>query len=181
MHHFKHFASLLIDNNLNIKEMKSSNSCRDTTNQQSNSTGSCCDSATTTATNNDSACDCGADVANEAEIRTENLNIKMDGKDIVVIPEDKNLVDVARRNKISLPAPCYLNGRKTGCCNGCVVDIESEEKFACGLAPKEGMNVIVNTPKLKALRKVRLKEYQKGLKSGNPTPCSVEEKSGGCS
>jgi len=161
------------------EQANTSNSCCDSSSQE-NSANSCCEPSQNETNNSGSACDCGTDAANEVEIRTENLNIKMDGKDIVVIPEDKNLVDVARRNKISLPAPCYINGRKTGCCNGCVVDIKGEEKFACGLAPKEGMDVIVNTPELKALRKVRLKEYQKGLKSGNPTPCSVEENSGGC-
>lgn len=154
--------------------MSNSNSCCDSTSENSSTSNPCCDTATTSNNDNSSACDCSSDINNsESELRTENLNIKMDGRKITVIPEDKNLVDVARRNKISLPAPCYINGRKTGCCNGCVVKIEGEEKFACGLAPKEGMDITVNTPELRALRKERLKEYQKGLKSGNPTPCSV--------
>jgi len=123
-----------------------------------NTSNSCCGTTTIANTNSSSACDCNSGVNNsDMELRTENLNIKMDGREIIVIPEDKNLVDVARRNKISLPAPCYINGRKTGCCNGCVVEIEGEEKFACGLAPKEGMDVIIDTPKLRELRKKRLK------------------------
>jgi len=157
--------------------MKSSNTCCDSSaSEQTKNANSCCDTSTTQdPSGNTSCCDTG-DELSIVELRIKNINITMDGRELIVTPEEANLVDVARKNKISLPAPCYINERKTGCCNGCVVDIEGEQKFACSSAPKEGMNVIVNTPELRALRKERLKEYQKGIKSGKLTPCSVEIK-----
>jgi len=36
------------------------------------------------------------------------LDVKVDGRSIHIIPEDKNIVDLASRAKIGIPAPCYL-------------------------------------------------------------------------
>ena len=77
------------------------------------------------------------------------------------MPCDMNIVDIAARAKIGIPAPCYHDGRGDGCCQGCVVEIAGEESFACFTFPKNGMDVIVNRADLKSLRKERIRAYQK--------------------
>ncbi|MCF7859097.1 MAG: 2Fe-2S iron-sulfur cluster binding domain-containing protein [Candidatus Cloacimonetes bacterium] len=47
----------------------------------------------------------------------------IDRKKVSIISTDKNIVDVAKRNKIALPAPCYLSNRVNGCCKVCIVVI----------------------------------------------------------
>ena len=99
------------------------------------------------------------------------MSVTIDGKVIEVTPVDKNIVDVASRAKIGIPAPCYRTQRKNGCCSACVVEIDGEQKFACSTVPENGMNIVVNRADLKAIRKQRLLEYKEGIKSGNPCEC----------
>lgn len=101
------------------------------------------------------------------------MNVTIDGREVEVIPTDKNIVDVANRAKIGIPAACYRAQRKKGCCHGCVVEIDGEQKYACATVPEKGMNIVVNREDLKAIRKKNLLEYNEGIKSGNPCKCSV--------
>lgn len=104
------------------------------------------------------------------KIRMKTLSI--DGKQLSVKLSHKTIVDVARDNGIGIPAPCYLQGRVNGCCNGCVVEIDGEEKYACTVRPREGMEIKVNTPELKRLRKERLLTYKKAIESGEKLECN---------
>jgi len=122
------------------------------------STTSCCDESGT-----------GQDT-NTTPMR---MNVTIDGQVIEVTPSDKNIVDVASRAKIAIPAACYRAKRSKGCCHGCVVDIDGEQKFACSTVPKNGMNIVVDRTDLKAIRKQNLLEYKEGIKSGNLCECSV--------
>ena len=108
-----------------------------------------------------------------------HMSVTIDGKVIEVTPIDKNIVDVASRAEIGIPAPCYRTQRKNGCCSACVVEIDGEQKFACSTVPENGMNIVVNRADLKAIRKQRLLEYKEGIKSGNPCECSLSG-SGDC-
>lgn len=99
-------------------------------------------------------------------------NMTIDGKKVPILLHQKTIVDVARANGIGIPAPCYLQGRKHGCCNGCVVEINGEQAYACTLKPREGMHVTVNTPSLIALRRERLSLYRQALASGEKLPCN---------
>ena len=80
-----------------------------------------------------------------------------------------NIVDVAARAKIGIPAPCYHDGRGDGCCQGCVVEIGGEETFACSTFPKNGMNIITNSVALKTLRKERILAYTESNKKRDTT------------
>jgi NADH dehydrogenase/NADH:ubiquinone oxidoreductase subunit G len=99
------------------------------------------------------------------------MNITIDGRILEISPTDKNIVDVADRAKIRIPAACYRAQQSKGCCHGCVVDIDGEQKFACATVPEDGMEVMVDRADLKEIRKKRLMEYQEGIKSGNPCEC----------
>jgi len=143
-----------------------------------NQTDSCgCDCSSDGCSDNS---DQGADKFNETqndqhgEIRQIILTI--DGKSIEVNPMDKNIVDVASRYKIGIPAPCYLAKRKNGCCNACVIEIDGQQKFACSTSPKDGMNITVNREDLKALRKDRIQQYMEAIRTGNTQPCCAPGK-----
>lgn len=108
------------------------------------------------------------------------MNITIDGISVKITAEDRNIVDVASRAGIAIPAPCYRSGRKQGCCKGCVVEIDGEQKFACCTKPEDGMNVIVKRDDLKALNKMNLIVYQEAVKSGKPLECDCDCSEGDC-
>lgn len=126
-------------------------------------------------------CDCSTDGCCDDTNKSEEkeagpISLTLDGKSIDVHPEDNNIVDVAARAKIAIPAPCYLAKRKYGCCNACVIEVDGKQKFACSTSPKNGMNITVNREDLKALRKERLLKYKEGIRTGNLVPCSSSGK-----
>jgi predicted molibdopterin-dependent oxidoreductase YjgC len=108
------------------------------------------------------------------------VSITIDGQVIEIAIADKNLVDVADRAKIALPAACYRAKQSKGCCHACVVEIDGEQKFACSTVPESGMAVVVDRADLKALRKERLMEYREGIRSGNPCKCECSDSSDCC-
>ena len=128
------------------------------------STTSCCEGSTTSCCNEPNS-----------DINKIALpgKVTIDGQEIDIKPGDKNIVDVATRARIGIPAACYRAMRKKGCCHGCVVEINGEQKFACATVPVNGMNIIVNREDLKAIRKKNLVVYNDGIKSGNFCKCSV--------
>lgn len=124
---------------------------------------------------------CGCSSTNSAEDKTISSQVEkdslpyeitIDGKIVEVLPEDKNLIEVADRAKIAIPAPCYRAERKKGCCNACVVEVNGEQQFACNTSPNKGMGIQVNRDDLKEIRKERLLKYQQGIKNGTPCGCS---------
>jgi len=108
------------------------------------------------------------------------MSVTIDGQRVEVAPSDKNIVDIATRAKIGIPAACYRAQRKKGCCHGCVVEIDGEQKFACVTAPRNGMNIVLDRADLKAIRQHNLKKYKEGIKSGNLCKCSVSCSSDCC-
>ena len=99
------------------------------------------------------------------------MRLTIDGKMIEVNPADKNIVDIADREKIAIPAPCYRSNRSKGCCNACVIEINGENKFACTTKPLEGMNIIVDRDDLKQLRIERIKIYAENVKNNIKGVC----------
>ncbi len=87
------------------------------------------------------------------------MNIIIDGKEVIFTGEDKNIVDLADRVGIGIPAPCYRSNQKNGCCKACVIEIDGKQAYACGTKPEENMNIIVNRADLKAIRKERINKY----------------------
>ncbi|MFH2138192.1 MAG: 2Fe-2S iron-sulfur cluster-binding protein [Candidatus Omnitrophota bacterium] len=101
------------------------------------------------------------------------MKINIDGKQIEIFPNDKNIVDAADRAKIALPAPCYRANRAKGCCKVCVIEINGENKYACVIKPLDGMNIIVDREDLNQVRKERMKKYQKMPKNAAQS-CSCD-------
>jgi predicted molibdopterin-dependent oxidoreductase YjgC len=97
--------------------------------------------------------------------------LNIDGKRIKFTSLDHNIVDVASRANITIPAPCYRSDRRQGCCGACVVEINGEQKYACNAIPENQMTIVVNRANLKQIRKQKLKEYKDGIKSGNTCEC----------
>ena len=88
------------------------------------------------------------------------MKITIDGRQIKISPEDKNIIDVADRAKIGIPAPCYRNNRRRGCCQVCLVEIDDARKYACVTKPVDGMNIIFDRDDLNKIRKEKIKEYR---------------------
>lgn len=95
------------------------------------------------------------------------MKIKIDAKEILVKDANKNIVEVAAENGITITAPCFRNKRKHGCCGACVVEIGGVQKYACGTKPQDGMNIIYDREDLANLRKERLNKYAQAIKSGD--------------
>ena len=108
------------------------------------------------------------------------MNIKIDGKQIELTRKEKNIVDAADQAGIGIPAPCYRNGRKQGCCNACVVEVNGKQQYACATKPEEGMDITVNREDLKKLRQERLQKYRSNIENGNSCGCSCSADSGCC-
>jgi len=107
-------------------------------------------------------------------------NVTIDGQEIKFTPFDNNIVELASRMNIKIPAPCYHNNRSKGCCSACLVEVNGEQMFACSTAPKNGMNIVVGRDDLKEIRKKHLLEYKEGIKTGNPCKCSSSSQGDCC-
>ncbi len=88
------------------------------------------------------------------------MSLLIEGIKTEILSNDKNLVDVADRLNIRIPAPCYRSRKSMGCCNICAVDVNGEIKSACCTKPKNGMNIIVNRADILEIRKERIKIYK---------------------
>ncbi|USD42781.1 (2Fe-2S)-binding protein [Vibrio sp. SCSIO 43135] len=97
--------------------------------------------------------------------------LNVDGKPVLLRPEDSNLVESARRAKVNIPAPCLKNQRKQGCCKACLVEVDGTEAFACSTKPKSNMNVVVRRKDLDEVRKQSIKNFKAKIKAGTATPC----------
>lgn len=88
------------------------------------------------------------------------MKITIDGRQIEISLEDKNIIDVADRAKIGIPAPCYRDKRRRGCCQVCLVEIDDVRKYACVTRPVDGMNIVVDRDDLNRIRKEKITEYR---------------------
>lgn len=87
------------------------------------------------------------------------MKMTIDGVQVEIFENDKTLLEVAGRYDIHIPSPCYLAKRKHGCCKGCVVEVDGEQKYACVTTPEKGMQVVVDREDLNQLRKERIAVY----------------------
>ena len=111
------------------------------------------------------------------------MKITIDSKLVEISPEDKNIVDAADRAGIGIPAPCYRDNRSGGCCKSCVVEIDGEQRYACGIKPRDGMNIIVKREDLKLIRKERLKVFREQPTSATcdcKCSCNSPDSDGSC-
>ncbi|MGB6327977.1 MAG: bidirectional hydrogenase complex protein HoxU [Halarcobacter sp.] len=77
----------------------------------------------------------------------------------VTAKSDSSILEVAREHDIEIPTLCYLEGLScVGACRMCLVEVKGNNKLipACTSKIKDGMEVITNSPKLEAHRKIIL-------------------------
>ena len=99
------------------------------------------------------------------------MKIKIDSREIDVSNSDHNIVQIADANGISIPAPCFRQQMQQGCCKGCAIMVDGVLDYACGVKPKEGMNIILDTPGLKALRTQNINAYIQSTEHGDHSSC----------
>lgn len=105
------------------------------------------------------------------------IKIDFDGRIMFTDNKEDNVVQIAEKNGVYIPAPCYRNKKGAGCCKGCNVEINGKIKAACHAKVENGMKVIYDREDLVENRKENILAYAKILKdkeAGTPTS------SGGC-
>lgn len=99
------------------------------------------------------------------------MQIKIDEKEIAVTDPSLNIVQIAKENGITIPAPCFLAGRPHGCCQVCAIEIDNTIQYACCTKPQGGMEIVVNRYDLNELRKLRMKEYKLNIQRSTVNEC----------
>lgn len=104
------------------------------------------------------------------------IQIKIDGKNINA-QKGANLVDVALENDIYIPTLCYMKGQPClGTCRVCSVKVGGTTTAACTVPVAHGMEVEVNEPEVKDMRKALVESlFAEGTHN-----CPSCEKSGRC-
>jgi formate dehydrogenase alpha subunit len=107
------------------------------------------------------------------------VNLTIDGRAIQAEP-GKTVLEVAKENGIFIPYLCYHPALKPiGSCRICVVEIKPGPPRplpACATTINEGMEVVTNSPKLKALRQ----ELMKLVLINHALECPICDKGGEC-
>lgn len=102
-------------------------------------------------------------------------------KNIITINEieysfqpDETILDVAKRNNITIPTLCHLKGATpTGACRICVVEVEGSQNLVASCATPASNNAVIHTesPKVVKSRKLTIELL---LSSGNHN-CAIHE------
>ena len=86
------------------------------------------------------------------------VHLKINGIDVEV-PKGYTILQAAKEAKIEIPSLCYLKDINCiGACRVCVVEIVGRRGLtaSCTYPVEEGMEVLSNTPKVRASRKTTL-------------------------
>ncbi len=106
------------------------------------------------------------------------MHVVIDGKEIAVEQTDKNIVDVADRAGVGIPAPCYRSGNRRVCCRVCVVEADSKQVYACCTSPQDGMQITVYREDLERLRAERIRQYRTSSEPEQACECTCGCESG---
>ena len=88
----------------------------------------------------------------------KNIKLKINNK-VVVGEKGENILQVARRNNIRIPAACYHSDLKPkSSCRLCLVSIKGRKGLhtSCSTEIEEGMEVATESPEIKKIRKTNL-------------------------
>ncbi len=88
----------------------------------------------------------------------KNVNLTVNGV-AVTVPEGTRILDAAIKAGFKIPTLCYMKDLcNESSCRVCVVEIKNNRKLmtACSTVVSEGMEVLTNTPKVRAARKITL-------------------------
>lgn len=119
------------------------------------------------ADNSQNQCSCNCSCLNENQSCDLEYSLTIDGQKVGFVSCDTNLVDVAARAGITIPAPCFRNERFDECCKICLVEINGKHAYACSTKPEEGMNIVVLRNDLNEIRKQSVIEFKKKLKENS--------------
>ena len=82
------------------------------------------------------------------------IHIKINNKKITA-EQGQTILEVAQKHKIEIPALCYhsdLDAKAS--CRICVVEIKGELVTSCSTYPKQGMEILTDSEKVKRARRV---------------------------
>ena len=88
----------------------------------------------------------------------ETVNIKINGKDYAV-EKDISVLEACRYAGIDIPTLCYLKDiNEIGACRLCLVEVKGARGLvtACVYPVAEGMEIVTNSPRIRASRKMNL-------------------------
>lgn len=97
--------------------------------------------------------------------------MSIDGQTTVIQANETNLVELASRVGIRIPAPCLKNKRKHGCCKACLVEVDGAQTYACSSKPKPNSEVIVEREDLKQIRKDSIRDFKHNVRLGTTQAC----------
>ncbi len=114
----------------------------------------------------------------------ETVNIKINGRDFEVA-KGITVLEAAKAAKIDIPTLCYLKDiNEIGACRLCLVEVSEGGKpyrmvTACVYPVTDGMQILTNTPKIMASRKMNLElllsnHNQKCLECVRSTNCELQ-------
>ena len=108
------------------------------------------------------------------EIAALPVEFKLNGKSVVG-RADETIIQTARHYGIEIPRLCYKEGlRPDGNCRACVVEITGERALApsCCRTPKDGMEVITDSPRAVASQKMVLELLLSDMAEQSYAPAS---------
>lgn len=84
----------------------------------------------------------------------QSIEVRIDGVVCTAIPGE-NIVELAARHGIYIPTLCWFRGMETclGTCRVCTIKWKRHYVAACALAAEAGMDLTVDTPELRDIRK----------------------------
>jgi bidirectional [NiFe] hydrogenase diaphorase subunit len=91
-------------------------------------------------------------------LTTQSISLKINGQEIIA-QEGISILEAAIENGIDIPHLCFLEGlTRTGACRLCIVEIKGQAKLfaSCSTPVSDGMEVITNSEKLNAYRKITI-------------------------
>jgi formate dehydrogenase major subunit len=93
-----------------------------------------------------------------ALLKPSAVSFKLNGE-TVVCQADQTILETAQQHGVDIPRLCYMEGmRPDGNCRTCMVEIKGERVLApsCCRYPKEGMEVVTNSPRALVSQKMSL-------------------------
>jgi len=105
------------------------------------------------------------------------MQIQIDETKIEVKDPNLNIVQIAKANRITIPAPCFNTNHEFGCCKACIIEIDEIIYYACGTKPENGMKIIFDRNDLNILRIDRIKEFSENKQKGVISECDCSEAS----
>ena len=82
------------------------------------------------------------------------MKIFVDGREITINDNERNLLEALRNVGIEIPNLCYLSEASIyGACRMCLVEVNGQITTSCTLKPHEGMKVKTNTPEIYEMRR----------------------------